>query len=231
MTKVPFISVLGIALLVATTPAVAQIKETNPPPENGQPLFKAVTVLDNGAFGPWGGRIISEGWTNATRFTTAGPFTFNVVRYWGGQDMTGIFSGNVSWWLYYDDASGAKPGATLSSGTSALTQSFLGNTTGSWDEYVDEFNIGSLNLNAGAYWLALNVADPYGVYWQAGLSTGATYQVHTQGFINMTNESSAFQLIQTAPTSTHVTPEPMTMTLVATGLLGLAGAARKRRRM
>ena len=123
------------------------------------------------------------------------------------------------------------------SGTATLTWNYLGNNGGCCDIFEASFTFPSINLGPGQYWLTLSNAvacGPFGcngaVRWDenngvgcGGTGSGANcpstaYFDNTLGTI----PSEAFTIDGTA------TPEPSSLLLFGSGILGLAGVLRRR---
>ncbi len=150
-------------------------------------------------------------------------------RFWiqPGQAMP-----DVNWILF--DNSGT-PGTPLYSGTASMTTSFVGTGGGSYDIYDGAFDFGlPIALDAGVYWLALNTGETY-AWWD--IAAGGNSQVYnaTGGFYsaswNSATQTGAGVSVIDPLTFTiegNAVPEPGSMVLLGSGLIGLAGALRRR---
>jgi hypothetical protein len=126
-------------------------------------------------------------------------------------------------------------GTTVASGTVNPVGSFTGylNSPGDyWDVYDESFSISNLNLSAGTYWLELqNAVSAEGneVAWENinGPSVAFSFAGNLNGSVGPGSNSEAFDIYGTTG---PVVPEPGTMTLLGSGLLGLAGLLRRRLR-
>jgi PEP-CTERM motif len=209
--KLRIASLSLLALCLAAVPAMAQ------------------TIYDNG---PINGT--TDAWTINSGFVVSDTFTVGS----GGASVTGISFG--AW---------AFPGDVLESAEISITSSEFGGTTYD-DEVVNftqsgcsgnqfGFNVctetGSLagsgvNLAAGTYWLNLqnavvNSGDP--IYWDenSGPSSASENSVGTI-------PSEAFTVLGGTATSTTSSsgsvPEPSSIMLFGSGILGLAGVLRRK---
>ena len=175
-----------------------------------------------------------SGWIQADDFSLSGAATVSDIRFWtiGFRGRAG-WTGSV-WWAIFAD-NGGTPGATLFSGTQAGTRVATGFLVGSViPEYQHDLAV-SIALAPGTYWLGLHNGplshtsdDSY--YWETtnlnGTNAGREDNAPFDGvWVNNTFDH-AFQLYGNAA----VVPEPMTLSLVATGLIGVAVFRRRQRR-
>jgi len=206
------LSLLALCLTLAAVPTAAQ------------------TVYNNG---PINGNV--DAWLIYEDFIVSD--TFNVVN-----NNTAITGASFGLWLF--------PGDTLTSAELSITSSENGGTS-----YFDQtvsftqgmchgnergFNVCQENtsfsgptLNAGTYWLNLdNASLPSGdpVYWDenSGPSSASDNFVGTipsEAFTVLGTQSST---TSTSTTTTGTTPEPSSIILFGSGVLGLAGMLRRR---
>jgi len=211
--KLPFtsLSLLTLCLMLAAFPVAAQ------------------TVYSNG---PTNGN--TDAWTINFGFVVSD--TFNVTN--TGTTITG---GSFAMWLYEGD--------TLTSAELSITSQENGGTS-----YFDQtlnfmqsgcasnqygFNVCTENttfngptLNSGTYWLNLqnaSVSSGNPVFWDenSGPSSASESSVGTipsESFTVLGSESST----TTSTTTTGTTPEPSSIMLFGSGVLGLAGMLRRR---
>jgi hypothetical protein len=190
----------------------------------------ADTVYNNGAING-----TTDGWTINFGFVVSDTFTT------AGQNITGL---NFGAWLF--------PGDVLQSAEVAITSAEFGGTT-YFDGVVNftqsgcsgnqygynvctesgSFNAGSL-AGAGTYWLNLenavvNTGDP--VYWDenSGPSSASENSVGTIPSESFTVLGGASSTSTTTTTTTSGTvPEPSSIMLFGSGILGLAGVLRRK---
>jgi len=115
---------------------------------------------------------------------------------------------------------------SLGSGTADPTAGSLLGHDGGYDIFEETFSIPSLTLGPGAYYLTLQDAvasDSGPVLWEVsnGSSTGEQY-VPNVGTVS--TGPNLFDILGTA----SATPEPSSLLLLSTGLLGLAGVLRRK---
>jgi PEP-CTERM motif len=200
--KLRIASLTLLALCLAVVPAVAQL-----------------TYYDNG---PINGT--TDAWTINSGFTVSDTFTI------GG----GVNDLSFGAWL--------TPGDTLQSAEVSITSNEFGGTT-FFDETVNftqsgcvanqvGFNVCTENsrfrdvdLNAGTYWLNLNNATTtlgQAVYWDenSGPSSASENSIGT-----IPSESFTLQFFEHGTSST---PEPSSIMLFGSGVLGLAGVLRRK---
>jgi hypothetical protein len=195
-----------ICLSLAAIPAMAQNDLFDNGPVNGQDL----------------GWTINFGFTVSDQFTLASNSTVNGMSFWA--------------WLI--------PGDTLSSvevqlGSAAFGNELLDVTVSPTASncFSNQFGYNvcdetaswtGVNLGAGNYWMTLgNASVPSGdpVYWD--MNSGPTQaQENTLGTIP--SESFTILGTGTATTTSGTTPEPSSILLLGSGILGLAGLLRRK---
>ncbi len=187
----------------------------------------ADTVYDNG---PINGT--TDGWTINFGFVVSDTFIIGS----GGATVDGLVFGA---WLYPTDilrsaevsiTSSEFGGTTYFDGTVNFTQSDCTRNQNGYDVCVETGTFPAVNLGVGTYWLNLQNAlaegmdDP--VYWDENSGPSQASQ-NSLGTI----PSESFTILGTAnstTTSTGTTPEPSSVMLFGSGMLGLAAVLRSK---
>ncbi len=94
-------------------------------------------------------------WIQADDFTLNEGGRLSGVKFWTGE-LVGYFQGTVTWQIYANSPQN-KPGTLLYSGSSPTSHAATGLTVyGPFKEYVSDFEVPSIDLPAGTYWLGLH---------------------------------------------------------------------------
>lgn len=199
--------------------------------------LSAQTVYSNGAPTNLNGNAIGQRFEQAHDFvlgasTSLGAFNWWAIVYPYSSPETIQADYTVS---VYQNTEG-------SPGTSLFSQTFLsqtGTSDGSYccanylvdyKGYTFSANLGGLTLGPGTYWISVTGFSVDNAYWLQAASNGslAEHQSYGGGWqsTGFASGEGAFNL--TATPATDV-PEPASLALVASGFLGLAVIARRRR--
>ena len=153
----------------------------------------------------------------ADSFTLASSATITQIQFWALQDNLASYTGSIFWSI--NTNSGGLPGSAILSGTASAVAASTGSSAFGLNEFIYSFNTNG-TLAAGTYWLELhngptNAIPGTNMFWEnsnanSGNSQTKDLSLPAQPFVaNFT--SLAFALS---------TPEPGSMVLMATGLLG-----------
>jgi hypothetical protein len=207
---------LLLALFVSTAPAAAQ------------------TVYNNGAPNGQAGWDIFNDFRAADDFMSAGALAFDQIRFWGLLP-TGFSYAPTIFWQILSDAGGGTPGTTAIASGSALAQTTLRTSLAvGFDSWQFDLAVGRQLLGPGVFWLALHdgpiggITDSTLLWETSAAGAGSQFAVEllpTNEWSGNMGGNLAFSLHDTT-----VTPEPVTLVLLGSGLLGLAGARMRRRK-
>jgi hypothetical protein len=186
----------------------------------------ADTVYSNGGING-----STDAWTINFGFAVSDTFTVA-----GDTNVTDLHFGA---WLFPGDVlqsaevliGTSEFGGTISDQVVSFSQSNCSSNQYGFNVCVESGNLSPVNLAAGSYWLTLqnavvNTGDP--VYWDEN-SGASSASENSVGMV----PSEAFTLTgtagtQTTTTSTGTVPEPSSIMLFGSGILGLAGVLRRR---
>ncbi len=200
--KLRIASLTLLCLALAVIPASAQVLYDNGPV--------------NGTVDAWTinfGYVVSDTFTLSADATVT-DFHFYVWAY-PGDTPTG-----VDWSITSDEFGGT----TYGSGTASLSNTHISTNQYGYDIDMESASISGVALGAGTYWLNLqNATTTQGnpLYWDenSGPSDASESAVGTIA-------SEAFSI--TGGTGTGTVPEPSSIMLFGSGILGLAGVLRRK---
>ena len=181
----------------------------------------------NGATDAWTinfGFLVSDSFVLSNGSQVTG-FAFGVWEF-AGDTLT-----SVDWSINSEENAGTLYGSGTASGAS-LSDQFI--SVNRYGYNIDKITVSGLNvaLNAGTYWLTLqNATVPSGfpVYWDENSGVGC----QSQGCPSLASEGALGTLPSESFTingngSSGSTPEPGSLALVASGILGVAGRLRRK---
>ena len=205
--KLRIASLTLLCLALAVIPASAQV------------LYSNGSV--NGTTDAW---TINFGYTVSDTFTANGTMT-------GFDFYTWLFPGDSVLTVDWQVTSAEFGGTTYGSGTSNVTNSFISTNQYGYD--INKETVSGLNLALnGSYWLNLNnatSAQGNPVYWdensgKSQASESALGTIPSEAF----DINGGTTTTSSSTTSTGTVPEPSSIMLFGSGILGLAGVLRRK---
>jgi hypothetical protein len=183
------------------------------------PASAQTTLYDNG---PANGTV--DAWTINFGYTVSDTFTLGAASTVQGFDFSvWAYPGDTALTVDWSITSAEFGGTTYGSGTASLTSTFISSNQFGYD--LDKLTASGLNVavGAGTYWLNLanattSLGDP--LFWDenSGPSQASESAVGTIA-------SEAFDI---KGTSGGTVPEPSSIMLFGSGILGLAGVLRRK---
>ena len=190
------------------------------------PALAQNDVYDNG---PTNGTV--DAWTINFGFIVSDTFTLGSASQVSGLNFAAwLFPGDILESAEVSITSSEFGGTTFFDGNVNFTQSgFTTNQLG-FSLCNETGSFGPVNLNAGSYWLNLqnavvNTGDP--VYWDENSGPSSASQ-NSVGTIPSESFTVLGGTTTGTTTGTGTTPEPSSIMLFGSGILGLAGVLRRK---
>jgi len=195
-------------------------------------VHASTIVYNNGAPNQQNGNEMTE-WIQTEDFTLASTQTITDIHFWDVDQNS--YAGSISWWITGDLGGDPDFGNVLASGSANAVHTATGICLFFGCEFTNDWNISALTLGPGTYHLALHngpvtLTDRVEFYWETtdpnGTTTGLECDLTDGACYNSwfnNGQEHAFYL--TGGTST---PEPGTLALLGTGVVGLAGMLRRK---
>jgi len=173
------------------------------------------------------GYVVSDTFVTGANDTSVTGFMFGVWEF-PGDSMT-----HVDWSI----TSGENSGTVYGSGTASTTDTYI--SANQYGYNVDKITVSGLNVAVqgnASYWLNLqnaSVASGNPVYWDENSGVGGGGSSASESAVG-TIPSEAFTVntsggtTTTTTTTTGTTPEPSSIMLFGSGILGLAGVLRRK---
>ena len=224
-----FMTSLHRALVVPALLAVSLVGST----------LSAQVVVNNGTPDNRDGYVVYPPYSSANDFSLTGTTSLGFFNWWA--IPTGSTRPNTVTAQYFlrilMDADGfPDAGASVFSmtvnGIGLLSEyGCCGGGTASYPAYAFSADLGGFTLDAGNYWIAVSDMSSTdggaGWYWSTSNGLSGNQFVFVNGSWQPTYVEGAFNI--TGPPVT-ATPEPATLSLMATGLFSLGGMVRRRRK-
>jgi hypothetical protein len=220
MKRSALFAAFGLCLVCVLTVVSANASPTIIYDNSTSASFKS----DATAVGSWEGNNLAV--DNSFTLTSTATINEIMLGIWlpPGDPLTNITGG-----FYTEPFAG---GIDMGSGTIAPYASQYENTLSGYDIYEEFFDIGSMTLGPGTYYLALfsgttkESSPVIGWDWSGNSSTSSDVWDTSGGLSESGGPSTTFTLYGTE----SVIPEPSSLLLLGSGLAGLVGALRRKLR-